>query len=242
MSGQREPAVPTGFGIQLLGSGEGALSISFADSAEQDTFMAALQRRGGRARVDLVTDQSADTQGHALLPLADVLLRISDEDDTEGHAISVHFPSAREADDFRKRLLLAGVLAGTVVLGAVGVAAIPASQGGATAASGSSITDAAGPADMAEAFAIGATGTSITDATGPSDLAEALAIGAAGTSITDAAGPADMAEASAIGAAGTSITDATGPSDLAEAMALEAGAAGDQDSDTGIPWRAPTPE
>jgi hypothetical protein len=220
MSGNQDPAVPTGFGIQLQGTGEGMLSISFADSAEQDGFLSALRRRGGRARVDVMPDQAADTEGHALLPLADVLLRISDEDDTEGHAISVHFPSAREADEFRKRLLLAGVLAGTVALGAVAVANIPVSQGGASVVSGTSISDAAGPADMAEA----------------------LAIGAAGTSITDASGPADMAEALAVGAAGTSITEADGPSDMAEALGQQSVAAGDEDPGTGIPGRGPTPQ
>jgi hypothetical protein len=222
MSASGDPAIPTGFGIQLQGAGEGVLSISFANAQEQANFMAALQRRGGRARVDLVPDQDADVEGHSLLPLADVRLRITDEDDTEGHAISIHFPSAKEADDFRRRLVLAGVLAGTVALGAVGAANIPTAQpdaGAAGAAGAASITTQAGPADMAEALgAAAASRGSIADATGPADMAEALGAAASAQSITNATGPADMAEALGAAASAQSITNATGPADMAEAL------------------------
>ena len=188
MSASGDPAIPTGFGIQLQGAGEGVLSISFANAQEQANFMAALQRRGGRARVDLVPDQDADVEGHSLLPLADVRLRITDEDDTEGHAISIHFPSAKEADDFRRRLVLAGVLAGTVALGAVGAANIPTAQpdaGAAGAAGAASITTQAGPADMAEALGAAQSrsfeSSSIVEGQGPADMAEALGAAASGT-------------------------------------------------------------
>jgi hypothetical protein len=68
-----------------------------------------------------------DVEGHAL-DTAVTLRAFEGEDDTEGHAISVHFPSRGEADAFRRRMLLTGVLAGTIVVGAaagIGLANLP---------------------------------------------------------------------------------------------------------------------
>jgi hypothetical protein len=60
-----------------------------------------------------------DVEGHAAG--TSVALRVfADDDDTEGHAISVHFPSREDADAFRRRLLMTGVLAGTIAIGAAG--------------------------------------------------------------------------------------------------------------------------
>ena len=59
-----------------------------------------------------------DTEGHGAGTGVRVIA--DGEDDTEGHAISIHFPSRADADSFRKRLLVTGVLAGTVALGAAG--------------------------------------------------------------------------------------------------------------------------
>jgi len=71
---------------------------------------------GGTSRISLKPSDD-DTEGHAVGDT--VTLRAFDEDDTEGHAISIHFPSRGEADAFRRRLLLSGALAGTIVVGAV---------------------------------------------------------------------------------------------------------------------------
>lgn len=72
----------------------------------------------GSAIVLRPTDEGdEDVEGHAAG--ATVRLRaFDDEADTEGHAMSLHFPSAEAADAFRRRLLLAGVLTGTIALGA----------------------------------------------------------------------------------------------------------------------------
>jgi hypothetical protein len=72
---------------------------------------------------------------------------IADDLDTEGHAIALHFPSREEADAFRKRLMLTGVIVGSVAIGAVtgaGLASMqvqPSSAAG-SAASAASATDA----------------------------------------------------------------------------------------------------
>ena len=68
-----------------------------------------------------------DVEGHAQ-GTSVTLNAFEGDDDTEGHAISVHFPSRDEADAFRRRMLLTGVLAGTIVVGAaagIGLANLP---------------------------------------------------------------------------------------------------------------------
>jgi hypothetical protein len=79
-------------------------------------------------------DGDDDVEGHA--GGSRLRLRAFDsEDDTEGHAISIDFPSRDAADAFRKRLMLAGVLTGTLILGAAGGAGL-ASLSGASAEAG----------------------------------------------------------------------------------------------------------
>jgi hypothetical protein len=53
---------------------------------------------------------------------------IADDLDTEGHAIALHFPSREEADAFRKRLMLTGVIVGSVAIGAVTGAGLASMQ------------------------------------------------------------------------------------------------------------------
>jgi hypothetical protein len=83
-----------------------------------------------------------DVEGHAMG--TSVSLRVfGDDDDTEGHAISVHFPTRDDADAFRRRLLVTGVLAGTIAVGAVagvGLANLPADDAGTGSAAVSGAT------------------------------------------------------------------------------------------------------
>ena len=79
-----------------------------------------------------------DVEGHEASTIV-TLRAFGDDDDTEGHAISVHFPSREEADAFRRRLMLTGVLAGTIAVGAVagiGVANLPSDEAATGAAAG----------------------------------------------------------------------------------------------------------
>jgi hypothetical protein len=88
--------------------------------------------RGPEARRVTLKAADDDVEGHAAG--TSVALRVfSDDDDTEGHAISVHFPTRDDADAFRRRLLLTGVLAGTIAVGTVagvGLANLPADDAG----------------------------------------------------------------------------------------------------------------
>ena len=76
-----------------------------------------------------------DTEGH-LASAAVTVVVSTDDDDTEGHAISLHFPSVQEANDFRRKLLAAGLITATLAVGAAGGLSLG------TAASGSAANDA----------------------------------------------------------------------------------------------------
>jgi hypothetical protein len=76
-----------------------------------------LRRDPERAPVRIRLADDDDTEGH-LSGRRTLRLVVQGDDDTEGHEISVHFPSADEADRFRRRLLATGMLVGAVALGA----------------------------------------------------------------------------------------------------------------------------
>ncbi len=104
-----------------------------------------------------VLDEDDDTEGHAFRGGPVVRVSLGDEDDTEGHAIAIHFPSRTEADAFRRRLMVTGVLVGTVALGAasgVGLSALQ-SDSDSAGASGASTISQVGPLDAHEAPAFG---------------------------------------------------------------------------------------
>ncbi|HEX7173105.1 MAG TPA: hypothetical protein VF365_10915 [Candidatus Limnocylindria bacterium] len=76
-----------------------------------------LGRDPGSVRISLKASDEDDVEGHGI-GTSVTLRAFEGDDDTEGHAISVHFPSRTEADAFRRRLMLTGVLAGTIAVGA----------------------------------------------------------------------------------------------------------------------------
>ncbi len=95
-----------------------------------------LRQEPGSTRLRVRFDED-DTEGHRARAGTAVRVIAEDDDDTEGHAISIHFPSLEEADAFRKRLLVTGVLAGTIALGVaggVGLANLASDDAGAGAA------------------------------------------------------------------------------------------------------------
>jgi len=58
----------------------------------------------------------ADTSGHSLdASIVAISLRFDDE--VEGHALSLHFPNAEKAEQFRRRAVATGVLAGALIVG-----------------------------------------------------------------------------------------------------------------------------
>jgi len=174
-----------------------------------------LRREPGSTRLDVRYDD-ADTEGHG--PGGTQIRVIADsDDDTEGHAIALNFPTREEADAFRKRLMLTGVLAGTIVLGAAGgvglanMSSDAATLGAAsTAVSGSDWSQVERPA----AVDAGTSGSAWTVDERP-DYAALSAAGATGA--TDEAAVTDRADYAALSAAGdegssSDDADANGPS------------------------------
>ena len=208
-------------------------------------------------RITLRDEDEEDTEGHD--GGTTLLLNLEDEDDTEGHAIAIHFPSRAEADAFRRRLLVTGVLVGTVALGAAGGVGLSALQSDDTGAGAAGVTQSQAYANYQESAANeGARqgGAAAADAqafanyqeaaanegarqggaaaaqTGPMDVSEARAAAAA-----DAKAYANYQEAAANEGArqGGGSAAQTGPMDINEARALQAGATSiDADRDIGI--------
>jgi hypothetical protein len=136
MSGTTSPPVGDGREYVLrpddqTGDTEGHLRF-FIDLQDEDRFLEALRKRRGEpgsTRIEMAPADDADTQGHGAQFATAVIVR-PQGDDTEGHAISLHFPTAEEADAFRRRLLVTGLVVGTVTIGALGVTALPGFQAG----------------------------------------------------------------------------------------------------------------
>jgi len=191
-------------------------------------------------RIVLRDEDEEDTEGHDAGGTT-LRLNLVDDDDTEGHAIAIHFPSRADADAFRRRLLVTGVLVGTVALGAAGGVGLSALQSDADAGAGvtqsqayTNMQEAAanegarqGSAQAADAQAYanyqeaaaneGARqGGGAAAQTGPMDVHEAPAFQSGGASSIDADRDIGIMDASGA-AAGTQ----TGPMDVHEAPAFQ---------------------
>ena len=187
-------------------AGRGVVEPEDADWLEQK-----LRGDGGPVRFRILSDDSDDTEGHG--GTITVRARIAgDDDDTEGHAIAIHFPSRKEADAFRRRLLVTGVLVGTVALGAAGgagLASMQTDQGSAGAAG--AVTTQTGPMDAHEAPAFG---VNTAAQTGPMDAHEAPAF--------QGLSAAEQAYADRL--SGQAAAAQTGPMDAHEAPAFQSSA------------------
>ena len=115
-------------GISLsIGDLRQVIPMAFPDPSVEERFRARLASADDqKVSVRISPPDEADVEGHAFSATQrSVWLRVNlDDDDTEGHAISVHFPTVDEAEKFRKRLMAAGLLTGAVVLGSVGAIAV----------------------------------------------------------------------------------------------------------------------
>jgi hypothetical protein len=98
-------------------------------SPSAEARVRALLNKTETLHVHLSPADEQDVEGHlwAAGDTTAVLARVSlDDDDVEGHAISIHFPDADRARRFRNELLAAGVLTATVAMGVgTGIALAP---------------------------------------------------------------------------------------------------------------------
>ena len=124
------------------------------------------------ARQVTLTPSADDTEGHGLgRGLASVEIRLADEDDVEGHAIALRFPSPEDARRFQARMLATGILVATIAAGGAGIATQGFGIGSEAATQQAPITQAA--SDLAGYPAHGGLA-------GPSGVADDNASAAAG--------------------------------------------------------------
>ena len=228
--------------------------IDFAESGraivqpdDRDWLDSKLRREPGSTRLSVSPDD-LDTEGHGRAGGTAVRVIVADDDDTEGHALSIHFPSTAEADAFRKRLMVAGVLAGTVALGAaggMGLANLSNSDAGAGAVIETGVTGSAWTQDERPGTAAAAAQTGPLDVheapafEGLSAADQAYADRLSGQAAASQTGPLDAHEAPAFQDAATQ----TGPLDVHEAPAFQNAASDEGDAtDSGGPSiGGPTP-
>jgi hypothetical protein len=137
-------------------TGPGNLQSVRFGSPETETKVRALLNKSETIRVRLSPGREQDVEGHLLARGDDtavlVRLALDDDDDVQGHAISIHFPDVAGARRFRNELVAAGVLTATVAMSVgAGIALAPGGQ----AAGGASATHAA----VADTFAGAREGT-----------------------------------------------------------------------------------
>ena len=115
-------------GSALTIDGERRMPLAFPDEKAEQRLRARLST-GQALSVRIAPTEPSDVQGHALdLAKDSIWLKLLLEgDDTEGHAIRVTFPTVADADKFRRNMLAAGVLAGSIVLASAGAIALTSS-------------------------------------------------------------------------------------------------------------------
>ena len=117
----------TGEGGTLSIGDQQPVPMTFPDQKAEQRLRARLKGSvGSRLAVRITPSERPDVEGHALDAALDsvwVNLEV-DGDDTEGHAIRLNFPSAADADRFRRNVLTAGILAGSMIIASAGAIAI----------------------------------------------------------------------------------------------------------------------
>ena len=103
------------------GAGAATATISTLDPESKARLLALVAKRGPAVRIRLRAPDDFDVTGN-LVSGAALTLDVVDEDDTEGHTISLHFPKIEDAKQFEQRLIATGVIAGTLVIGGGGLA------------------------------------------------------------------------------------------------------------------------
>ena len=130
----------TSIAVKIAGEDTGALASAW--SSDDETWIKQISDSGTAVRIRV--PEEADTEGHQLSRAVTVLVGTED-DDTEGHALNLHFPSVQEANDFRRNLMAAGLLTATLAVGAAGGAAIGIAASGVDANQGSVVSSEYAP-------------------------------------------------------------------------------------------------
>jgi hypothetical protein len=189
-------------------------------SAESEAQVRSLLSKADTMRVRVRLADEQDVEGHLYgggdTSLVLALALSGDDDDVEGHAISIHFPDAEQARRFRNELLAAGVLTATLAMGVgTGVALAP-HQTGTAAAPASQATVFMDTQTQAREGAITQSGSLAIPVGSASDIAQKAQ---AAESVT---GPALKSQVGSQSKGATTVN----PSAAADAARTEAGVTG----------------
>jgi len=189
-------------------------------SAESEAQVRSLLSKADTMRVRVRLADEQDVEGHLFgggdTSLVLALALSGDDDDVEGHAISIHFPDAEQARRFRNELLAAGVLTATLAMGVgTGIALAP-HQTGTAAAPASQATVFMDTQTQAREGAITQSGSLAIPVGSASDIAQKAQ---AAESVT---GPALKSQVGSQSKGATTVN----PSAAADAARTEAGVTG----------------
>jgi hypothetical protein len=100
---------------------DGSLAEATAWDAESArTFQKLIEDPAYGRDLRIRAAEPSDTSGHEMA--ADTItVSVRQEDDLEGHTMTLRFPTVDEAKRFQKRLIISGALAASIAVGAVGV-------------------------------------------------------------------------------------------------------------------------
>ena len=105
----------TSIAIKIAGEDAQHHAAAIRLTSDDEAWVKELSDSAKPVRIRIPDD--ADTEGHELSAAVTVVVD-TDDDDTEGHALSLHFPSVKDANDFRRRMLAAGLITATIAVGA----------------------------------------------------------------------------------------------------------------------------
>ena len=108
------------------------------DPESAKTFTKLVEDPGYGRDLRIRAMEPPDTSGHAMADTITVSVR--QEDDLEGHTMTLRFPSADEARRFQKRLIITGALAASLVVGVAGAELASQQSQAAAPAAGPAIT------------------------------------------------------------------------------------------------------
>ncbi len=174
-----QQALPWAGSSAAIGSGgmTGNYQQVLFTSAEGEGRIRSRLGKGEPIKVNLRVPSDQDVEGHSLGDTAVLAIAGFDDDDVEGHAISIHFPDVEQARRFRNNLIAAGALTATLALG-VGVSALTRdAQVGSTSPNQTVWMDTS--AGLREAGITAASGTA-TNGLGASDTSANARVGGAG--------------------------------------------------------------
>jgi hypothetical protein len=111
----------SGSSTSAADAGAAIATISTPNPESEARLRALVAERGPALRIRLDAPADFDVTGHEL-DATSLTLHVVDEDDTEGHVISLHFPRAEEAKHFQQRMIATGAIVGTMVIAGSGLA------------------------------------------------------------------------------------------------------------------------